>query len=134
MTSTDNGTIRIHFEMSFKSFERNPESMIKILDELISKSSKNEYFDPEQSSSDWQLTDKSEIEDETMSRKRIFNQLRLKSISWEEKVNCLKLTDPNDHESSLTTEPVCQIVNSEIESIYSLYDCAFKVKSKDRGS
>ena len=128
MTSTDNGTIRIHFEMSFKSFERNSDSMRKILDDLISKSSENELFDSNQSSSDWKLTDKSEIEDETMSRRRIFNRLRVKSISWEEKLNCLKLIDPNDHESSLTTDPVCQIINSEIEFIYSLYDCAFKVK------
>ena len=85
-------------------------------------------FLPGQSSSDWQLTDESEIPDERLSRRRIVNILILNSGKREDKVNCLTLSDLNDHNSPITIDPMCQFVNSEIESIYAFYDCAFKVK------
>ena len=127
MSSTENGTIRIHFTMSFKSFERNVNSMKKELDHILSES-EDQFFLSGQSSSDWQLIDKSEIQDEKLSRRRIVNMITLNSEKREEKQNCLMLSDPNDHNSPITIAPMCQFVNSEIESIYAYYDCAFKVK------
>ena len=127
MSSTENGTIRVHFEMSFKSFERNVYSMKIKLDNILSEY-EGHVFLSGQLSSDWELIDKSEIRDEKLSRRRIVNIVTVISEKREEKLNCLTLSDPNDHNSPLTIDPLCQFVNSELESIYAYYDCAFKVK------
>lgn len=125
MSPSENGTQITHYRMSFKSFERNENSTKKILDDLLNKHD-SALIRSGQTSLKWELYDQSELREQTFARRRIMNKFKIKEGAISGAINCFKLKDSN-YDSTIITDPMCEVLNADVAKIYNQYACAFKV-------